>query len=112
LRSNNFYFLLFQSYNARMPKHGVIGCEDCGKLFESDLPDNKDIGSKYLSTHNEIDATLVAELQLHHEKTGVPTNTGPGFGHDDFDVLLEDGNIGKIEANSHIVVYQELGKER
>jgi hypothetical protein len=34
------------------------------------------------------------------------------MGHKHYDVFLEDGSVGDLEANSYCVIYTERGKER
>jgi hypothetical protein len=65
-----------------------------------------------MSTAGEINEILTENLQKHHEETG---RRGIGgfkiYGHRDFDVFLENGSQGEIEANSYYVVYKELEDE-
>lgn len=91
-----------------MPKKGIIKCKECNAEFQGEFPDNKNIGQRYYSLHEELSSDLVKLLEKHHldsHKAGI-------MGHEDFDVFLEDGSLGTIEAGSYGVIYRELGKER
>jgi hypothetical protein len=65
-----------------------------------------------MSTAGEINEILTENLQKHHEETG---RRGIGgfklYVHRDFDVFLENGSKGGIEANSYYVTDRELKKE-
>lgn len=97
-----------------MPKKGTVVCQTCNANFTGQLPDDKRVGYHYISTHDEIDHNLKKQLQGHHFDTSTVIRiTGGGmFGHKHFDVFLEDGSIGELEANSYCVIYTERGKER
>jgi hypothetical protein len=98
-----------------MPKKGIVKCQACDTEFEGTLPDNMRVGYNYVDLDGEIsDFELLEKLKQHHYNTAsikLP-NGGNLAGHKIYDVFLEDGHAGLVEANSYCVIYQELGKER
>ena len=92
-----------------MPKKGIVKCQSCDAEFEGKLPDNEFIGYHYFSVAEEIDLDLVEKLQDHHSSTHGLDGVN---GHKYFDVFLEDGNLGELEADSYSVIFTEKGKER
>ncbi len=96
-----------------MPKKGTVVCQSCNANFTGILPDHERRGY-HLSTHERIDPNLLEQLKEHHLDTGTVTTLSGGtmYGHKYYDVFLEDGSEGDLEANSYCVVYTERGKER
>ena len=96
-----------------MPKKGIVKCRECDKEFDGVLPDNASVGYGYMSIFNEINKELAETLQHHHLDTATVKALHRNIcGHKYFDVFLEDGSQGELEANSYCVIYKELGKER
>lgn len=93
-----------------MPKKGSVVCRSCNKTFAGKLPDHLPVGDIYTSTEGEIDISLVKRLQRHHFDTQeVRTRWGGLSGHKEYDVFLNDGSKGELEANSYCVTYTERG---
>lgn len=96
-----------------MPKKGTVVCQSCNANFTGILPDHKRVGFHYVSTDIKIDPNLVEHLQEHHAETASTMTLHGGInGHKYYDVFLEDGSTGDLEANSYCVIYTEKGKER
>ena len=89
-----------------MPKKAHISCEKGDATFTGELPDDQVIEYAYTSTLGEINKELVNKLKKHHHDTGIDTSDGRKFGHERFDVLLESGETGQIEAMSYCVIYK------
>lgn len=98
-----------------MPKKGIVKCQECDAEFEGTLPDNEVVSYGYIDIDGEIpDSFLVENLKQHHYDTAAITTFWGHkiMGHKYFNVFLEDGGRGNLEANSYSVIYKELGKER
>ena len=80
--------------------------------FQGIFPDNKRVGYHYIAVNGEINKRLVEALQEHHLDTSTRVSLlGQGiFGHKFFDVFLENGATGELEANSYTVIYIEQEK--
>lgn len=89
-----------------MPKKAHISCEKGDATFTGELPDDQVVEYAYTSTLGEIDKTLVNKLKKHHYDTGINTPDGRKLGHKHFDVLLEGGGTGQIEAFSYVVIFK------
>ena len=108
-----------------MPKKGTVVCRSCDANFTGVLPDHEEVGHEYKLTYEnnkpdettseKSDSNLLNKLKKHHLDTGI---INPHYlnkimlGHKHYDVFLEDGSMGDLEANSYYVIYTERGKER
>ncbi|AKM83226.1 hypothetical protein A2422_00285 [Candidatus Woesebacteria bacterium RIFOXYC1_FULL_31_51] len=100
-----------------MPKKGIAKCQTCDWEIEGNFPDHEPVGWNYMWTsdgrENDFDKEIGEKLLEHHLDTrSTPSFFGKLYGHKNYEVFLENGSTGEMEANSYFISYNENGKER